>query len=161
MLESKSRVLVGWRWRKLGMPLLRLCLWKPHLRLDFHYYSLIIFFLSQGSFCNILVCNLNDILYLFTILLLYMWFENPGHMYRGFDFICSELGYDSNRAGCVCWRGRAPKPGLERFGVRCSRTFLLRARGVYGYVLPGGASTVPTNTWHMEGPRASYDTVRS
>jgi hypothetical protein len=30
------------------------------------------FFLTQGSFCKILVYNLNEILYLFTILLLYV-----------------------------------------------------------------------------------------
>jgi hypothetical protein len=38
---------------------------------------------------------------------------------------------------------------------------LLRARGVYGYVLPGGAPAVMSNARHSEGPRASHDTVLS
>jgi hypothetical protein len=42
---------------------------SPTLR--FLRYS-IIFFLTQGTFCNILAYNLNEILYLFTILLLYV-----------------------------------------------------------------------------------------
>jgi hypothetical protein len=41
-----------------------------------------------------------------------------GLSYRGGD-----------HTGYVCWGGSAPKPGLERIGVRYSRTFLLRARG--------------------------------
>jgi hypothetical protein len=36
MLKSKSRVPAGQRRRKLGLPLLRLCLWRLHPRLDFH-----------------------------------------------------------------------------------------------------------------------------
>jgi hypothetical protein len=38
---------------------------------------------------------------------------------------------------------------------------LLRARGVYGYVLLGGASAVTSNAQHSEGPWASHDTVHS
>jgi hypothetical protein len=39
--------------------------------------------------------------------------------------------------------------------------FLLRARGVYGYVLSGGAPPVASNTCHPKGPLASHDTVCS
>jgi hypothetical protein len=38
---------------------------------------------------------------------------------------------------------------------------LLRARGVYGYVLPGGAPMVMSKARCPEGPRALYDIVRS
>jgi hypothetical protein len=37
-------------------------------------------------------------LYLFTILLLYIWFEHPGHTYRGFSFVFSEPGCDNIQA---------------------------------------------------------------
>jgi hypothetical protein len=37
----------------------------------------------------------------------------------------------------------------------------LRARGVYGYVLPGGPVAVTPNARHQEGPRVSHDTVHS
>jgi hypothetical protein len=37
-----------------------------------------------------------EILYLLTILLLYVRFEHPGHTYRGFGFIFSEPGCDNN-----------------------------------------------------------------
>jgi hypothetical protein len=58
-------------------------------------------------------------------------------------------------------RGNAPKPGLKRSGVRCSRTFLLTARDVYGYVLPGGTPAVTANARHPGGPWVSYEMVRS
>jgi hypothetical protein len=61
---------------------------------------------------------------------------------------------------CVL-RGKAPKPELKRSRVQCSRTFLLRARDVYGYVLPGGAPTVTANARHPGGPRVSYEMVCS
>jgi hypothetical protein len=48
--------------------------------------------------------------------------------------------------------------GLE-FGAR--KPSLLRLHGIYGWVPPGGASTVTFNAWHLEGPWASLDTVRS
>jgi hypothetical protein len=39
----------------------------------------------------------------------------------------------------MCVEGEAPLgPGLERFGVRRSGTFLQRVYDVCGYVLPGG-----------------------
>jgi hypothetical protein len=43
----------------------------PMLRSPPLLYS-IIFFLTHGSFCKILVCNFIKILYLFTMLLLYV-----------------------------------------------------------------------------------------
>jgi hypothetical protein len=48
--------------------------------------------------------------------------------------------------------------GLE-FGAQ--EPSLLRAHGVYGYVLSGGALPVTSNAWHPEGPWASHDTVHS
>jgi hypothetical protein len=41
------------------------------LRFPLLLYSIILF-LTEGSFCKILACNLIEILYLFMILLLYM-----------------------------------------------------------------------------------------
>jgi hypothetical protein len=38
---------------------------------------------------------------------------------------------------------------------------LLRARGIYSYVLPGSAPTVMSNARQPAGPRALYDMVCS
>jgi hypothetical protein len=68
--------------------------------------------------------------------------------------------YGGDHAGCML-RGKGPKPGLERTGVRCSRTFSLRASDVGGHVLSGGTPVVTTSSWHSEDPRASCEMVRS
>jgi hypothetical protein len=43
---------------KLGMPLLRLRLWRLHPRLDFRRYLIVMFFLTHRLFCKFLACNL-------------------------------------------------------------------------------------------------------
>jgi hypothetical protein len=68
--------------------------------------------------------------------------------------------HGGNRAGCVL-REKAPKPGLKRTGVQCSKTFLLRARDVGGHVLPGGAPVVTASARHPEDPQASCEMIRS
>jgi hypothetical protein len=95
ILESKSRVPAAQKKKEArhASPLVVHVEATPTLRFPPLLCS-VIFFLTRGSFCKILACNLIKILYLFTILLLYMCFEHPGHTNRGFCFIFLELGCD-------------------------------------------------------------------
>jgi hypothetical protein len=68
---------------------------------------------------------------------------------KGFCHCQRGLSYrgGAGLTSCLCRRRRTPKPGLERFGVRYSRTFLQRALSVYGYVQLSGvlSDTVPSD----------------
>jgi hypothetical protein len=69
-------------------------------------------------------------LYLFTILLLYMWFEHPSHMHRDFSFVSSKPVCGSDEHGEVIKHKAhmVAKGYVQRQGVNFKDVFAPVAR---------------------------------
>jgi hypothetical protein len=75
--------------------------------LRFRRCMIVIFFLTQGSFCKLLAHNLMRYCIYSPYYSLYVWFKRPWHTYRGFGFVFLKLGVISG-IWAILTAGRMP-----------------------------------------------------